>query len=309
MKRLTVIIPFLNEGEEIRNTVESIMVNGGEETELILINDASTDEYDYESVAREYKARYVLHPERKGVAASRDEGVSLCSTPYFLLLDGHMRFYDSLWIGRIVSELEKDERQLLCCQTKVLRKKDGIVFVDSEEAVGFGAKINICNEEGVCDVKWLQKERESKESIEEIPCVLGAAYATGKHYWKYLKGLQGLQYYGSDEMYISMKVWLEGGKCRLLKDVVIGHIYRNKFPYPVENQYTLFNKLFIGELLLPTDLKSKVFSELQKERPETFSASYTFLIENREKLKELKSWYRKIFTHEFDLIVQLNTVG
>lgn len=105
-----------------------------------------------------------------------------------------------------------------------------------------------------------------------------------------------------------MKVWLEGGKCRLLKDVVIGHIDRNKFPYPIESQYTLFNRLFIGELLLPADLKSKVFSGLQKERPELFLSSYALLIEKREKLKELKNWFRQIFTREFDLIVQLNTV-
>lgn len=307
MKKLTVIIPFLNEGEEIRNTVENIMANGGQEVELILINDASTDDYDYESVAREYKSRYVLHSERKGVAASRDEGVSLCGTPYFLLLDGHMRFYDSLWIGRIVSELEKDERQLLCCQTKVLREKGGVVFVESEQATGFGAKINICDDKELWDIKWLSKEREPKESVEEIPCVLGAAYAASKHYWEYLKGLQGLQYYGSDEMYISIKVWLEGGKCRLLKNVVAGHIYRDKFPYPVETKYTLYNKLFIGEVLVPPDLKSKIFSEYQKQNPEVFSKSYALLIENRETLKELRDWYRQIFINDFDLIVQLNT--
>lgn len=307
MKKLTVIIPFLNEGEEIRNTVESIMGNGGEETELILINDASTDDYDYERVAREYKARYVLHPERKGVAASRDEGVSLCSTPYFLLLDGHMRFYDSLWIGRIVSELEKDERQLLCCQTKVLGKENGTVFIKEGHAIGFGAKINICNEEGILDIKWLINESEPEKRLEEIPCVLGAAYAAHKSYWEYLRGLKGLLYYGSDEMYISIKVWLEGGKCRLLKDVLIGHIYRDKFPYPVESQYTLYNKLFIGEVLVSSDLKSKMFSKYQKQNPDVFSQGYALLIENRKILKELKDWYRQIFTNDFDLVVQLNT--
>ena len=34
---------------------------------------------------------------RMGVAASRDYGINYCTTPYFLLLDGHMRFYDAAW--------------------------------------------------------------------------------------------------------------------------------------------------------------------------------------------------------------------
>lgn len=29
MKKLTVIIPFFNEGEEVQNTIESIMTHGG----------------------------------------------------------------------------------------------------------------------------------------------------------------------------------------------------------------------------------------------------------------------------------------
>lgn len=54
----------------------------------------------------------------------------------------------------------------------------------------------------------------------------------------YLKGLAGLLYYSGDETYISMEVWLEGGKCRLMNDVVVGYIYQKIFPYPVE-QYNI----------------------------------------------------------------------
>lgn len=46
-----------------------------------------------------------------------------------------------------------------------------------------------------------------------------------------LRGLEGLRNYGADEQFISLKVWCEGGRCTLLKDVVIGHIYRKRAPY------------------------------------------------------------------------------
>lgn len=43
-----------------------------------------------------------------------------------------------------------------------------------------------------------------------------------------------------------------------MNDVVAGHIYRKVFPCPVVLCDTLYNKLFIAELLLPADLKSRV---------------------------------------------------
>ena len=50
MNELTVIIPFLNEGEEIYNTVKNLRETAGDEINIILINDASEDKYDYESI-------------------------------------------------------------------------------------------------------------------------------------------------------------------------------------------------------------------------------------------------------------------
>lgn len=49
-------------------------------------------------------------------------GGSMCKTPYFLLLDGHMRFYKKYWNREIINILENDDRVLLCCQSKVLEK-------------------------------------------------------------------------------------------------------------------------------------------------------------------------------------------
>ena len=120
MNKLTVIIPFLTEGEESENTLRSIREHADGEVDILVINDASTDGWDYGSVARKFRAEYVVNERRMGVAASRDLGVERCRTPYFLLLDAHMRFYDRDWVGTIVSELEGEERSLLCCQTKVL---------------------------------------------------------------------------------------------------------------------------------------------------------------------------------------------
>lgn len=59
--QLTIIIPFLNEGEEIANTVASIIDTTIGSPSIMLINDASTDGYDYQSVADKYNCLYILH--------------------------------------------------------------------------------------------------------------------------------------------------------------------------------------------------------------------------------------------------------
>lgn len=308
MKKLTVIIPFLNEGIEVRRTLESMWAHGGEQVEVVLVNDASENGYDYKQVAKDFGAQYIEHAGRCGVSASRDEGVEHCATPFFLFLDGHMRFYTENWIDRIVEELEKDGRQLLCCQTKVLNKTDGGEVVEvSNRANVYGARIRFCDSEKVLACEWKLEEAKPGALTEEIPCVLGAAYATSKSYWQYLKGVNGLLCYGNEEEYISMKVWLEGGRCRLLKDVIIGHIYRKHAVYQVDAVCVYYNKMLIAELLLPSDVKQQVFKGLQMQNEGMYTKAFRLLIENREFIREMRDYYHSICKNDFDLIARLNS--
>ena len=225
VNKLTVIIPFLNEKEEVANTVKSIRETAGENVDIIIINDQSNDGYNYRKDILPYHVVYIYNKKRLGVAASRDFGISLCKTPFFILLDAHMRFYNTLWVERIISILEKDDRCLLCSQTRFLGKDlDGQVVVNKKCPTVYGAYVSFDKNNHIPGIQWDYKEKDKNEQIEEIAAVLGAGYAASKRYWEYLRGLEGLRYYGSDEAFISLKVWLEGGKCLLLKDVEIGHI-------------------------------------------------------------------------------------
>ena len=89
--QLTVIIPFLNEGEEVAHTVESVCRYAGDKVDILVINDASQALYDYEEMLRPYAVTYIRNEKRMGVAACRDMGVQRIETPYFLFLDAHMR--------------------------------------------------------------------------------------------------------------------------------------------------------------------------------------------------------------------------
>lgn len=305
--QLTVIITFLNEGEEVIKTVASVRQFAGDSVDIIVINDHSYDGYDYHNELTPYKVHYFYNQERKGVAASRDLGVELCSSPYFLLLDGHMRFYDTYWVKRITQQLEQNDRCILCCQTKTLNKnKQGHVFERQNIPMAYGAYIPFMKNAYLPDIKWKNKENYPTEDIEPIPAILGAGYAASKRYWKYIYGLKGLLLYGCDEAYLSLKVWLEGGQCLLLKNVVIGHIYRTESPYETPSAELVHNYLFISSLLFPVSLRILSFSIARCMNRQTFEEAIQLLSQHCEISKELKEVYRKILTRPFEEILNRN---
>ena len=62
--QLTVIIPFLNEGEEVAHTVESVCRYAGGKVDILVINDASQTLYDYEEMLRPYPVTYIRNEKR-----------------------------------------------------------------------------------------------------------------------------------------------------------------------------------------------------------------------------------------------------
>ena len=99
---------------------------------------------------------------------------------------------------------------------------------------------------------------------------LGAAYAARKDCRQHLHGLKGLVNYGLDEELISLKCRIEGGKCLLVKNIVAGHIYRNKFLHRVDNGFVLKNKLLIVEMFFEGEAKRIILERLRAYYGETF---------------------------------------
>lgn len=302
---LTVIIPFLNEGNEVERTLESIRRTAGDSVDILVINDASQDDFDYRSAASRYGAGYLQNEVRKGVAASRDLGVAAIDTDYFLLLDGHMRFYSDDWHIRIIDALKYDDRALYCGHCLVLNAAAELV----RDRVSFGAYLHFHDgqTQKTLTPKWSRTDPDPGSDRVEIPCVLGACYAAKVSYWQYLKGLQGLEMYGSDEAYISLKVWLEGGRCVLLKDVEIGHIFRASFPYEVRTKEVLYNKILIVETICPADVKERLYNVWRKTAPLALRDAMAMYVDRREAIGRLRTYYRQIFTKNWDAFDALNT--
>lgn len=301
MKKLTLIIPFLNEGDEVRKTVESLLSTAGRDIDLILINDASTDGYDYRSVARSSHALLIEHPRRKGVAASRDEAIGRCRTPYFLLLDAHMRSYTPGWADLLIERVESHREAIFCCQTFPLYSKGHLA---AEKPSGYGAYIDFDD----LSVKWNAVDTDPDDALSAVGCVLGASYATSTRYWKYLKGLTGLRSYGYDEQLISLKCWLAGGSCYLIKEIAFGHIFRtlDQIAYPMPKIDFLFNRFYLAALFFDEDYKQALFNRLRYPDPVVIQLLNRKIEAEKGLICAQKKYYSRIFQRPLSFVIQMN---
>ena len=304
---LTVIIPFLNEQEEILNTLKSIRDNVGNQVEIIIINDCSDDGWPYRSLTHAFNVSYVKNNRRIGVAASRDLGISLCRTPFFLLLDAHMRFYDEKWPQRLVSLLYKDDRVIICCQTRFLKKNETNIVVHNTKCPNvFGAFSTFNINNYWPDIEWNLNEQQIGQNIEIIGNILGAGYAASKRYWSYIKGLQGLRKYGCDEAFLSFKVWREGGKCLLVKDVIIGHIYRTTSPYKHYMTEEISNNLLVSYLTFSQSYYCYALAIALKKNRELYFKSMRILLLYSIEIEKLKNYLNSIYTKSFNDVLQIH---
>jgi glycosyltransferase involved in cell wall biosynthesis len=140
-----------------------------EELDVILINDASNDGYNYKSVADKYGALYIENEERIGVAESRDKGVELCQTPYFLLLDAHMRFYDHTWLNRVIEELEKAYAFEVDASAKIYLNSMNKYIVDKKSALVYASWVAFCVKQSMLQLYLLTKPIITADLLKVIP--------------------------------------------------------------------------------------------------------------------------------------------
>src|SRR5689334_3098810 len=98
--RVSVVVPFLNPGEFLRDAIESVRRQTFESWELLLVDDGSCDESppiasQFEAVDR-HRIRYLKHPDGRnhGMSASRNLGNSEARGEFIANLDADDVFAD-----------------------------------------------------------------------------------------------------------------------------------------------------------------------------------------------------------------------
>src|SRR5262245_40114640 len=110
---VSVVIPTYNSGRFIADAIDSVLANGRSETELLVVDDWSTDD-TAEIVARYGSAVTLIRQANAGAAVARNAGMRLARGRYIAFLDA-----DDVWLpGKIeaqVAHLDRHRDVSLCC--------------------------------------------------------------------------------------------------------------------------------------------------------------------------------------------------
>jgi glycosyltransferase involved in cell wall biosynthesis len=89
---VSVVIPTFNRARLVARAVESALDQQGVETEIIVVDDGSTDDTERVLTPFADRIRYIKQ-ENQGVVAARNRGMQLATTPFIALLDS-----DDIWL-------------------------------------------------------------------------------------------------------------------------------------------------------------------------------------------------------------------
>ena len=254
--RLSIVIAVLNDLEELRKTIESIRsTSPANEVEIVVVDDMSTV-----PVPEMEGVRVLTETTRLGVGGARHLAAAHATGEFLLITDAHMRFEPG-WYEAAISRILHRPTTMHCGVCLGLDKN--ATTLDKNRGAYQGASLCFYHEgtKQVLEGKWLEK----CEDDEEIPCVMGASYFIPRLFFYQVGGLNSLKMWGSDEPYLSLKVWMAGGDVRMLKTVRIGHMFRDNAPYSTDIRYLVYNKIRMCMELFDDPLSDFLISKLPQD--------------------------------------------
>lgn len=126
---VSVVIPTYNRAYCIKIAIESVLVQDYEKMEIIVVDDASTDNTEevIQSI-NDSRIRYIRNKENCGAAASRNRGIGMAKGVYIAFQDS-----DDIWQeGKLKKQIEL-----------IQKKNYGMVYAGFEQKCVNGGKIRI----------------------------------------------------------------------------------------------------------------------------------------------------------------------
>ena len=229
MTSLSVIIISLNEGESLRRTVDNLRDTQPQQTEIIVVDDGSTDG-SVSFLIDGYPGVTLLRPaERLGVARARNFGARHAKGDVLVFSDAHVLTPEG-WSGPLLDLLARPE-------TGAVAPAIGMMQSAAAESTGYGQKW--------CDaslaVAWLG--RQSDEPY-PVPLLCGCFLALRRDVFTEIGGFDsGMVLWGAEDSELSIRLWTLGYECWVAPEVNVQHAFRAQFPYEVKWEPVLHNRL------------------------------------------------------------------
>lgn len=231
---ISVVIVAFNEGALLRRTVEALEATAPAHTELVVIDDGSTD--GCTDFLRIDRPRVMMRrTDRQGVARARNLGARTARGEYLVFTDAHVTPEHADWWSPLHDALVRAE---------VGAVAPAISVEGQREVKGYGFVLDDVTLGGA----WLPRMGTAPYVVPALP---GAFLAMRRDVFERVGGFDdGLLLFGFDDVELGLRLWLLGYQLLVVPQVTIAHHFRQTSPYQRDGAAFVHNRLRMARIHL-----------------------------------------------------------
>ena len=243
--KISVVVISRNEGRELQRTVENFDDTLPAGSEIIVIDDGSTDGSADGLPARRGRIQ-LLRVENYGVARARNLGARRARGDVVVYADAHLRL-EPYWWRPMLEVLENP---------KVGGVAPAIVGY-RRGRIGYGLTFR----DAQLEVRW---RRRKPRGPAPAPIIPGCCFATRRDVIEATGGWDdGQLQRGNIDNEGSVRLWMLGYDLMIAPDTVVAHKFRKRSPYRVGWREFLFNRLRLAFVHFNPQRLGKVVAALR----------------------------------------------
>lgn len=246
MKRISVVIISLNEGDSLRATVENMRGTLPSGSEIIVVDDGSTDG-SADFLSGNEAVKLLRTEKRLGVAGARNFGARHATGDVLVFSDAHVVAPEG-WCEPLVDLLDRPEMGAVA---------PAIGMMNSSGA-GYGQKWS----DASLAVEWLGCRGTAPYPV---PLLCGCFFAIRRELFEQAGEFDsGMILWGSEDAELSTRLWTFGYECWVVPRVELQHAFRARFPYEVKWEPVLHNRMRLASVHFGPQRLARVLQRLKQ---------------------------------------------
>ncbi|MBD2089967.1 glycosyltransferase [Microcoleus sp. FACHB-1515] len=236
-EKISVIVPVRNEAPTLRSTVEQLQATLPDESEIIVVDDDSTDGgADTLPVSDSVR---LLKAQQLGVARARNWGAAHATGDVLVFSDAHVNPVPRWW-EPLLAALD---------HPNVGAVGPVISSIANPQNRGYGYRFK----DARLNTEWMSRQGYQPYPV---PMLCGCFLAMPRITFELVGGFDaGMTCWGSEDSELCVRLWLLGYELLVVPQAEAAHLFRRKHPYAVDRKLTIYNSLrlifahFSGERL------------------------------------------------------------
>ena len=243
---VSAVIVTLNEGQNLRNTVESYRRTLPEGSEIVVIDDGS-DDGSTRFLSECNGSVRLIETRHIGVARARNLGARSTTGDAIVFSDAHIELPDG-WAPLLLEAL---------ADPSAGGAAPAIVDVNNPDAKGCGLQLNGPDP----SEKWLDAPDDQPF---QAPLLPWCSTAMRRDVFEATGGFdEGMVRWGQIDNEMSLRLWLLGYQLWVVPAVEVRHLFRKSRPYHCEWSWPLHNKLRLSFVHFDSERVARVAGALR----------------------------------------------